>query len=70
MPNRQEDIAKIQERIVEADLLVSAQISRIEQMVEKGYDVTEAKALLQQLETVLDLWHVQRRLILDGITRG
>ena len=54
MPYRQEEIARIQERLVEADLHVSAQIARIEQMIEKGYDVAKAKELLRQMETILD----------------
>ncbi|WP_133239269.1 hypothetical protein [Microvirga sp. KLBC 81] len=70
MPYRQEDIARVQERIVEADLRVSAQIARIERMIEKGHDVTEAKDLLRKLELILDQWHVRRRLMLDVITRG
>lgn len=69
MPHRQEQIARIQERIVQADLQVSAQITRIEQMIEKGYDVTEAKKLLRHLESFLDHWHVRRRLMLDSIAR-
>ncbi|PVE25256.1 hypothetical protein DC522_06930 [Microvirga sp. KLBC 81] len=35
-------------------------------MIEKGYDVTEAKDLLRQLELILDQWHVRRRLMLDA----
>ena len=67
MPDRREQIARLQERIVEADLRVSAQTARIEQMVEKGFDVTEAKKLLRHLETTLDYWHVRRRLMLDAL---
>jgi vacuolar-type H+-ATPase subunit E/Vma4 len=69
MPYRQEEIARIQERIVEADLHVSAQITRSEQMIEKGYDVTKAKELLRQMETILDHWHVRRQLILDALAQ-
>ncbi|WP_134499661.1 hypothetical protein [Microvirga pakistanensis] len=70
MPYRQEDIAKVQEFIVEADLRVSAQIERIERMIEKGYDVTEARDLLRQLEAILDQWHVRRQIILSALARG
>ncbi|KLK89911.1 hypothetical protein AA309_28730 [Microvirga vignae] len=69
MPYQQEDIARVQERIVEADLRVSAQMDRIERMIEKGYDVTEAKEMLRQLELILDQWHVQRRLMLDALAQ-
>jgi hypothetical protein len=69
MPCRQEEIARIQERIVEADLRMSAQLARIEQMIEKGYDVTKAKELLRQMATILDQWHVRRRLILDALAQ-
>ena len=70
MPYCQEDIAKVQECIVEADLRVSAQIDRIERMIEKGYDVTEARELLGQLEAILAQWHVRRQIILSALTRG
>ncbi len=67
MPDRQETLARIQERIVEGDLRVYEQIARIERLIEQGYDATEAKELLRQLEQILDQWHVRRRLILDEI---
>ena len=64
-----QDIARIQGRIVEGDLRVSEQIARIERMIEKDYDVAEAKELLRQLETILDQWYVRRQLILDSLNR-
>ncbi len=70
MPYRQEDIARIQERIVEADLRLSEQIARIERLIEKGRDVTEAKELLRHMELILGQWHVRRRLILDALDQG
>ena len=69
MPYRPDDIAKVQECIVEADLRVSAQIDRIERMVEKGHDVTEARDLLRQMEALLDQWHVRRQIILSALAR-
>jgi hypothetical protein len=70
MPYCQQDIARIEERIVEADLRVSALIDRIERMIEKGCDATEAKDLLRQLESILEQWHVRRKIILDAINHG
>ena len=70
MPYSPDDIAKVQECIVEADLRVSAQIDRIEQMIEKGHDTTEAKELLRQLESILDQWHLRQQIILDALARG
>ncbi len=70
MPYRQEDIARIQERIVEADLRLSEQIDRIERLIEKGRDVTEAKELLRHIELILGQWPVRRRLILDALDQG
>ena len=69
MSYRREEIARIQECIVEADLHVSAQIARIEQMIKKGYDMIKAKELLRQMETILDQWHVRRQLILDELAQ-
>ena len=66
----QEELARIQELIVEGDLRVSAQLARIEQMIEQGRDTTEAKQLLETLEQILDGWHIYRRLILDRVARG
>ena len=66
----QEELARIQELIVEGDLRVSAQLTRIEQMIEQGRDTTEAKRLLETLEQILDGWHIHRRLILDRVARG
>ncbi|WP_262271197.1 hypothetical protein [Microvirga yunnanensis] len=70
MTDPQTDIARIQECIVEGDLRISAQIARIERMVEKGRDTTEARDLLGQLEALVEQWHVRRRIILDAIDRG
>ena len=70
MPDRTEEIVRIQQQIVEADLRMSAQIARIEWMIEKDYDPTEAKKLLRNLESILDLWRVRRQLILDALARG
>ena len=70
MPYCQEDIARIQEHTVDADLRVSEQIDRIERMIEKGHDVTEAEGLLRHLEAILEQWHVRSKIILDAITHG
>ena len=70
MLSRTEDIAKIQQQIVEGDLRMSAQIARIEWMIEKDYDPTEAKKLLRHMEAILDLWRIRRQLILDALARG
>jgi len=67
MSDLHETLARVQERIVETDLRVSAQITRIEWMVEKGYNIAIAKAVLQELERTLEEWHVRRRLILEAI---
>lgn len=53
MPDRQEEIARIQELIVEADLQVSVQVIPIEWIIEKGCEITEAKELLRHLESSL-----------------
>ena len=70
MPVPQTDIARIQERIVEADLRISAQITRIERMVETGQDAREARNLLRRLEALMEQWHVRRKIILDAIADG
>jgi hypothetical protein len=70
MLDRTEDIARIQQHIVEGDLRVSAQIARIEWMIEKRYAPTEAKKLLRHLESILELRRVRRQLILDVLARG
>ena len=69
MPDRTEDIARIQQQIGEADLRMSAQITRVEGMIKKDYDPTEASTLLRNLEAILDLWRVRRQLILDALAR-
>jgi aconitase B len=46
-----------------------AQIARIEQMIEKGYDLTEAEELLRQMETIIEQWHARRRLMLDALAQ-
>jgi len=70
MTDPQTDIARIQERIVEADLRISAQITRIERMVETGQDAREARNLLRRLEALMEQWHVRRKIILDAIADG
>ena len=70
MPVPQTDIARIQERIVEADLRISAQITRIERMVETGQDAREARNLLRRLEALMEQWHVRRKILLDAIADG
>jgi hypothetical protein len=43
MPAHQEEVARLQELIVEYDLRVPAQIERIERMIEQGLGSTEAQ---------------------------
>ena len=69
MPDRTEEIARIQQPIVEGDLRMSAQIARIKSMIKKDYDPTEANKLLRHMEAILDLWRVRRQLILDAVAR-
>jgi hypothetical protein len=70
MPDRTEENARIQQQIVEGDLRMSAQIARIEWMIEKDYDPAEARKLLRHMEAILDLWRIRRQLILDALARS
>jgi len=70
MPSRTEEIARIRQQIVNADLRMAAEIARIEGMIENDYDPTEARKLLRHMEAILDLWRIRREIILDAIAQG
>ncbi len=69
MPDLQARIAEIQQRIVEADLALSAQTDRIAAMAERGYDTATARALLRELESLHEYWHVRRGIILEVLAK-
>jgi hypothetical protein len=65
-----QEIAQLEKHLIEINLLVSRQTTRIERLVEKGGDTTKAKAVLRGLEEVLEYFRAQQRKILDTLERG
>jgi hypothetical protein len=65
-----QEVAQLEKNLVEVNLLVSRQTARIERLAEKGGDTAQAKAVLRELEAVLEYFRAQQRMILDTLERG